>query len=227
MPGRVAVVDKDALKSSLQAGLRELNLDVSDEQVMQLLDYLELLVRWNSAFNLSGVKNPATMISRHLLDSLAISPFIDGEMILDAGTGAGLPGIPLAILHPEKQFVLLDSNGKKTRFLFQAKLALNLANITIENTRLEDYQCPPQIDIVVCRAFSSLSRMAQVCAAVVKGKCRLLAMKGNYPLAEIEELPAEFEIAAASEMTVPGQDGVRHLIEISLHPGNAVKSALT
>ncbi|MBL4819833.1 MAG: 16S rRNA (guanine(527)-N(7))-methyltransferase RsmG [Gammaproteobacteria bacterium] len=202
------------LREKLQSGLDELGLKITPEQVDMLLSFLEVLGKWNKKFNLSGIKKPSEMISRHLLDCLAVSPYIEGSVILDVGSGGGLPGIPLAILHPDKHFILLDSNGKKTRFLFQVKLALGLDNITIENKRIEDYQCTEQIDIVMSRAFSSLAKLVQSCASVAGENSKLLAMKGIYPTTEIEELPEGIKISRAIELTIPGIEGVRHLIEI-------------
>ena len=136
--------------------------------------------------------------------------------MLDIGSGAGLPGVPLAILNPDIHFVLLDSNGKKTRFLFQVKLALELENISIENNRIEHYQCPEQIDIVMCRAFASLPKLVQLCSEVVTGKCKILAMKGTYPASELKALPACYKDPKITKLSVPGIGSERHLVEITL-----------
>jgi 16S rRNA (guanine527-N7)-methyltransferase len=179
--------------------------------------YLALLDKWNRAFNLSGIKDPRQMVTRHVLDCLSVSPYLStAAVVLDIGSGAGLPGIPLAIFNPDKQLILLDSNGKKTRFLFQVKLALNLTNVTVENKRIEDYQCPSQIDIVISRAFASLNKLVQLSSPVAGGNGVLLAMKGSYPGEEIEELPAGVEVSRAVELTVPGVNESRYLIEIPL-----------
>lgn len=156
------------------------------------------------------------MVTRHVIDSLAISPFLQGNSILDIGSGAGLPGIPLAIFNPDRHFILLDSNGKKTRFLFQVKLALDLTNVSIENRRAEDYDCPDQIDIVVSRAFSSLGRLAKLASDTTGGCGVLLAMKGHYPADEVAALPEGFKVSKAIELQVPGIDEARYLIEIPL-----------
>ncbi|MDG1323156.1 MAG: 16S rRNA (guanine(527)-N(7))-methyltransferase RsmG, partial [Porticoccaceae bacterium] len=123
----------------LERGVKQLGLSCSDEQIHQLLIYLEMLDRWNQAYNLTAIKDPLEMIGLHLLDSLAVSPMLNGESCIDVGTGAGLPGVPLAIMNPNKKFTLLDSNGKKTRFLFQTKIELKLSNIQEVNTRVEKY----------------------------------------------------------------------------------------
>jgi 16S rRNA (guanine527-N7)-methyltransferase len=204
------------LKDKLQAGISELGLTASDHQLDLLMEYLSLLEKWNTTFNLSGIKKQADMVSSHVLDSLTISPHLKGKLILDIGSGAGLPGIPLAIMNPDIKFILLDSNGKKTRFLFQVKLALRLDNITIENKRIEHYQCPEQIDIVMSRAFSSLPHLVQICSKVIKGKCTLLAMKGTFPGSEIAELPECYGKPIITKLAVPGIVGERHLVEILL-----------
>jgi len=204
------------LRELLRSGIDALGLKASSQQLDILLQYLALLGKWNSAFNLSGIKNPVDMVTIHLLDSLAISPYIKSGLVLDIGSGAGLPGIPLAVMNPDTQFILLDSNGKKTRFLFQVKLALRLGNISIENKRIEHYQCPEQIDIVMSRAFSSLPKLVQLCSEAVTGKCKLLAMKGAYPTSEIDELPACYLDLKITKLSVPGINGERHLVEILL-----------
>lgn len=201
-----------AVMRELKKGAESLGL-AFQEQVFDSLDkYLSLLMKWNSSYNLSGITNPEEMVSRHLLDSLAVSPFLDGRLIADIGTGAGLPGIPLAIANPDKQFILVDSNGKKTRFLFQAKLALNLANVSIENCRIEHYQNKQQIDIVVSRAFASLSDMADKTSHLLSPSGYMLAMKGRYPTLEIDELDEGFTVSNVEKLRIPGEDGERHLV---------------
>lgn len=198
----------------LQAGMHALNITANEKQIASLLQYLNLLRKWNASFNLSGITEINEMVSVHLLDSLSLSPYLQGEHFVDAGTGAGLPGIPLAIIHPDKHFTLIDSNGKKTRFLFQVKLALNLGNITIENCRIEHYQSPRQIDMVMCRAFSSLEDTVSKTQQLLKKGSKLLAMKGRYPDQEIDQLPAGFEVTSIAKSGIPGSDSQRHVIEI-------------
>ena len=203
-----------SLTEQLKTGLSSLDLDLDNEKVEQLVQYLQLLDKWNKAYNLSGIKEVQRMVAYHLLDSLAIVPHIDGNIILDVGTGAGLPGIPLAICFPEKRFLLLDSNGKKTRFLFQVKMELGLDNIEVFHNRLETFQSQEQIDIVLCRAYATLAKVVSQCGHLMKADCRLLAMKGQFPEEEIVELPASFRFVKTNELNVPGVDGTRHLIEI-------------
>lgn len=198
----------------LQAGMHALNITANEKQIASLLQYLNLLRKWNASFNLSGITEINDMVSVHLLDSLSLSPYLRGEHFVDAGTGAGLPGIPLAIIHPDKHFTLIDSNGKKTRFLFQVKLALNLSNITIENCRIEHYQSSRQIDMVMCRAFSSLEDTVSKTQQLLKKGSKLLAMKGRYPDQEIDQLPAGFEVTSIAKSGIPGSDSQRHVIEI-------------
>lgn len=211
----------------LEAGLLTLGLVVSALQQEKLLRYLELLSKWNSAFNLTAVRDPHAMVSRLLLDSLTLAPFINADSILDVGSGAGLPGVPLAILYPHKQFVLLDSNGKKTRFLFQVKLALSLDNLDVENNRIEHYQSTRQIDIVTCRAFSSLAGTVELLGPLLSNSTRLLAMKGEDPEQEIADLPAGYTVSRIIPVTVPDIDVVRHIIEIRSTQSESTGGALT
>ena len=200
----------------LLQGCRQLGIKLTDQQVESLETYLELLVKWNRHFNLSGITDPLQMVGYHLLDSLAIAPYLRGGTVLDLGSGAGLPGIPLAVYTPDKRFYLLDSNGKKTRFLFQVKLALDLGNVSVANSRVEDYECPDQIDIVTSRAFAPLATMVKVASRVTGGSGMLLAMKGTYPAAEIDGLPDGYSVTRATPLDVPGVAGERYLIEIPL-----------
>jgi 16S rRNA (guanine527-N7)-methyltransferase len=150
----------------------------------------------------------------HLLDSLSINAYLYGSIIVDVCTGAGLPGIPLAIMNLEKNFLLIDSNGKKTRFLFQVKIALQLENISIVNTRIEHYQNQQQIDMVMCRAFSSLEDIVTKSQHLFGKKTKLLAMKGRYPEQELRELPAGFEVSRVIKLEIPGSETHRHFVEV-------------
>lgn len=203
------------LEKDLLAGLGLMELSLNDEQISNLLAYIRLLDKWNSRYNLSGITDLGQMVGLHLLDSLAIVRFVESaEVVLDVGSGAGLPGIPLAIACPQTRFVLLDSNGKKTRFLFQAKITLGLSNIEIENCRVEHYQSKHQIDMVVCRAFSSIADVLAKTRSLQSENFTLLAMKGSYPHHEIEELPKDFELADAVALEVPGVGASRQLIKV-------------
>lgn len=205
----------DAIKAQLDAGLEELSLSLSHAQKGKLTEYLALLLKWNTAFNLSGVKDASEMLSRHILDSLTLVPYMEGSRILDVGTGPGLPGVPLAICYPDKRFDLLDSNGKKSRFVFQAKLQLGLDNVTAQNARVERYKPDAVIDVIVSRAFSSLRDFVELTKHLVQpGRTRLVAMKGLYPEEELALLPEGFVVNKAQKVTVPGYTGERHIIEL-------------
>jgi 16S rRNA (guanine527-N7)-methyltransferase len=175
------------------------------------------------------------MVPLHLLDSLAISPYLEGERILDIGSGAGLPGIPLAIANPDKNFVLLDSNGKKTRFLFQVKVALELSNVEVVDARVDEYLSTPdtgEFSLITCRAFSSLSSIVKMIEKPLASGTKLLAMKGVYPHHEIAELQQDntlnstpnkasstdlnnyYKVESVIELTVPGVESQRHLVLI-------------
>jgi len=204
------------MAKQLEFGLNELGLSLSQEQQAKLLEYLGLLLKWNKAFNLTSVRDPAQMLSRHILDSLTMVDYMQGSHILDVGTGPGLPGIPLAICFPDKQFSLLDSNGKKTRFVFQAKLQLGLTNVEAVNQRVESYQSDKAIDIIVSRAFATLEDMIDVTKHLVQPEhTRLVAMKGIYPEQELAAIPTGFVMNKAERVSVPGYTGERHIIELT------------
>jgi 16S rRNA (guanine527-N7)-methyltransferase len=203
-----------ALEQELKQGLDRLNLTADDGQSAALISYLQLLKKWNRHFNLFAVDDLSAMVSRHLLDSLSLNAYLHGSRIIDVGTGAGLPGIPLAIMNPTRDFVLIDSNGKKTRFLFQVKIALQLENISIENTRIEHYQNQQQIDMVICRAFSSLEDMVSKSQQLFGKETKLLAMKGRYPQQELQSLPAGFEVNRVIKLDIPESEYQRHLVEV-------------
>jgi 16S rRNA (guanine527-N7)-methyltransferase len=157
------------------------------------------------------------MLTRHLLDSLAIAPFVSGQRLLDVGTGAGLPGVPLAILFPQRAFHLLDSNGKKTRFLFQVKTALGLDNMMVHQARVEDYRVTTPYDAVLSRAFASLQDMVQACRHLLAPGGSFLAMKGALPAGELDALGEDYPQRAVFPLHVPGLDEQRHLVVIA-HP---------
>lgn len=205
-----------SLKSSLQDGVRQLGLDLQAGQAETLLDYIELLTRWNQAYNLTAVREPGQMVVRHLLDSLAIAPFLQGRRLIDVGTGAGLPGVPLAVLYPEREFHLLDSNGKKTRFLFQVKTALGLDNMTVHHARVESFRDERAFDTVLSRAFASLEDMVEGCRHLAGDQGMFLAMKGTLPRQELAAVETSCEVAAVHTLSVPGLDEQRHLVELRL-----------
>jgi len=198
----------------LAQGSLELGVEVSPQQQEQLLAYLALLIKWNKAYNLTAVRNPDEMVSRHLLDSLSVVPHVReaGDNWLDVGSGGGMPGVPLAILFPERQFTLLDSNGKKTRFLTQVKLELKLANLEVIHSRVEAFTPEQPFSGIVSRAFSSLEDFSNWTRHLGDGQTQWLAMKGVHPDDELQALPADFRLTATQVLKVPGCQGQRHLL---------------
>jgi len=209
-----AVWSNMELDKSLAANLAQTGLKLDARARGLLLDYIALLVKWNRVYNLTSVRKPQDMLTRHILDSLVVLPYLQGPRVLDVGTGAGLPGIVLAIARPDWQLVLLDSSGKKLRFVRQAAADLGLGNVEVENVRIEDYRPQRPFDTIISRAFSSLDEMYRHCAPLCAPGGRILAMKGIYPLAEVEALADPSRVTAAHRLTVPGMDAQRHLIEM-------------
>lgn len=207
-----------SLQTRLQRGCDDLGLRVDEGQSEQLLTYLQLLQKWNAAYNLTAVRDPAQMVIRHLLDSLAVAPYLGADRSVDVGTGAGLPGVPLAILFPARRFDLLDSNGKKTRFLFQVKTALSLDNMQVHHQRVESFRPGGVYDAVLSRAFASLRDMVSACRHLLAPGGRFLAMKGSLNARELEDMTACGEVLAVHPLAVPGLDEQRHLLEIAPHP---------
>lgn len=203
------------LRQQLMAGAAEMKIMMSDHQVQLLLTYLSEFNKWNKAYNLSAVRDVREMIHRHLLDSLSVVPWINSkamENIIDVGTGGGLPGIPLAILFPNKGWTLLDSNGKKTRFLFHIKTLLGLANVTVENRRVEAFFPEQKFQAVISRAFASLSDMTQGCAHLLAQDGLFMAMKGQYPEEEIKVIADRYRVLETIKLQVAATQGERHLL---------------
>ncbi len=198
----------------LSLGAEQLAVELSPEKQERLLAYLALLIKWNKAYNLTAVRDPDEMVSRHLLDSLSVVPHVAalGGNWLDVGSGGGMPGIPLAILFPERRFTLLDSNGKKTRFLTQVKLELKLDNLEVVHSRVEAFTPERAFDGIVSRAFSSLEDFSNWTRHLGDGETRWLAMKGLHPDDELQALPADFHVETAHQLDVPGCQGQRHLL---------------
>ena len=201
------------LESDLAAGIAAMRLDVPADAQAKLLAYLDLLVKWNRAYNLTAVRDPVEMVSRHLFDSLAALPFVRGKNLADLGSGAGLPGIPLAIARPGLAVTLIESNGKKARFLREAVRSLPLANVRIEQARVQD--ATGTFDTIVARAFASLADMLAWGGHLLAPEGRWLALKGHADPAEIAAVPGTFRVTAVRALQVPGADGERCAIELA------------
>ncbi len=205
---------KESLLNSLKHRLSKLTLSVSESQCEKLVDFVLMMHKWNKAYNLTSVRDPEQMLVKHILDSIVIGPHLDRDTYIDVGTGPGLPGIPLAIIHPDKQFVLLDSLGKRVRFMKQAGFDLGLTNITPVQSRVESYSSHLKLDGVLSRAFASLKDMLYWCQHLVDSEGEFLALKGQFPEQEIEQMPTDFKIIETIALTVPDLEGERHLLKI-------------
>ncbi|MFE8070402.1 16S rRNA (guanine(527)-N(7))-methyltransferase RsmG [Marinobacteraceae bacterium S3BR75-40.1] len=201
-------------RSLLHQGLQTLQIAVTPEQEERLLAFLDLLAKWNKAYNLTAVRDPHEMVARHLLDSVSIAPWVTASRVLDVGAGGGLPGVPLAILAPERSFELLDSNGKKTRFLLQCKLELGLDNLTVHHCRAEDYQPRDGFELITSRAFTALANLVTWCEHLLAPGGRFLAMKGTFPEDEVADLSSGWALLEQHRLQVPGCEADRHLLMI-------------
>jgi len=209
------------LKPSLEAGLTALGLDHGF--AAPLLDYLALLARWNRTYNLTAVRDPREMVGKHLLDSLAMHPFVDdiarsGGNLADLGTGPGLPGIPLAIVKPGLRVTLVESNGKKARFLREAVRQLGLKDVRVAESRIEALDEPGAYDAITARALATLPLIVELGGHLLRPQGRLLAMKGIYPADEIAALPAGWALEHSYPLAVPGLDAERHLVVVGRQP---------
>lgn len=196
----------------LREGLAHMQLSLDEDKQQQLLAFLALLNKWNKAYNLTAVRNEGEMVSRQLLDSLSILPWVTTKHLLDVGAGGGLPGIPLAIVLPETRFTLLDSNGKKTRFLNQCVLELGLKNVDVIHGRAEDCKPEQPFSQISSRAFTALDNLVSWCGELLANNGSFLAMKGQYPDDEVAALPAGWQVSSRYSLSVPGADGERHLL---------------
>nr|WP_247687586.1 16S rRNA (guanine(527)-N(7))-methyltransferase RsmG [Pseudoalteromonas luteoviolacea] len=192
--------------------LAETEISLTENQKQQLVDYVGLLDKWNKAYNLTSVRDPKEMMVKHILDSLVVAPHLTGKHYIDVGTGPGLPGIVLAIALPDTEFVLLDSLGKRVRFLTQVKHALGLKNVTPVQSRVEEYQPSVKLDGVLSRAFASLQDMVQWCTHLIDSSGRFVALKGMYPQDELNCLPEGISLEQNITLQVPNLEGERHLI---------------
>jgi 16S rRNA (guanine527-N7)-methyltransferase len=198
--------------NDLKAALTANGYVLQPTVIEQLHAYLLLLEKWNQVFNLTAIRDIGEMITLHILDSLAITPFLVGQRIIDVGTGAGLPGIPLALTQPDKVFFLLDSNGKKTRFLNQVKLALGLKNVEVITARTEEFIPSAPFNSIVSRAFSSIPVMLAMTQHLVAHDGQFIAMKGTYPQEEIAQIPADFRVLEVHKLDITGLSAQRHVV---------------
>ncbi len=199
--------------NQIRAGLDELPFSTEEDLVDQLSAFIDRLVKWNKTFNLTAIRKAEDMVGQHLMDSLSIAPYLSGTRVLDVGSGAGLPGLPLAILYPDKNFILLDSNGKKTRFMTQVVIDLGLANVQVVHARVEEYM-ERRFDHVLCRAFAPLSIIVQKIAHLISENGTLLAMKGRIDEEAQLETGAPLRVDRVIPIHVPLVDGQRCLVEL-------------
>lgn len=207
---------KEPLRQQLEAGLKQMGLHFSVPEQQKLVHYIQLIARWNKVFNLTAIRDVEEMVSKHLLDSLVVQPYLESSLILDVGSGAGLPGIPFAITCPDKHFVLLDSNGKKTRFLTQAKIDLKLDNVEVIHQRVEDYQPTKDghriyFDVVTARAYTQTDNILTSTAHLQDENTIIMVMQGLRD----ESINIDgYTLVDSHKLDVAGLEGERHLLEI-------------
>jgi 16S rRNA (guanine527-N7)-methyltransferase len=204
---------------------RALGVVLSAEDAERLFTLLDEVERWNSRYNLTAIRTHERMVTHHLLDSLAIQPDLKGERIADVGTGAGFPGLPLALCNPQRQFTLIDSVAKKIRFLEHASRLLGLGNVRAIHTRVETLEVAAPFDTVVARAFAPLPELLSKVARLCGRQSRVLAMKGKWPKAEIEALPGSWHVIGSRELKIPGLESARCVIVLSADPGGSPAAA--
>lgn len=199
----------------LQAGLDQLGVSLSNNTRDQLLKYVGELLQWNKTYNLTAVRDADGMVIRHLLDSISVLSYVTDSRCLDLGTGAGLPGMVLAIINPEQQWTLLDSNGKKTRFLTHARISLGLNNVSVVNARVEKWQNGELFDGVISRAFTELSRFAELASPFCDTNGRVLAMVGKRPEIAVDDVIVTCRVQAITQLDVPFDEAERHLVQLN------------
>nr|WP_275974553.1 16S rRNA (guanine(527)-N(7))-methyltransferase RsmG [Shewanella algicola] len=203
------------LSVQLQTYLAEMKISATELQKKQLIGFVEMLAKWNKAYNLTSVRDPEQMLIRHIMDSLTVSPYLEGNRFIDVGTGPGLPGIPLAIMNPDREFVLLDSLGKRIRFQKQVQFELKINNITSVESRVEAYQPEDKFDGVLSRAFASIQDMLSWCHHLPKENGIYYALKGQLSEQELQQMPAGFSLVDTIVLHVPKLDEQRHLLKIA------------
>ena len=202
------------LDKLLQQGLQDMGMELATPVQEKLLAFLELLEKWNRSYNLTAVRDPEQMVPRHLLDSLTVLPYLQGPRVLDIGTGPGLPGIPLALARPDLEFVLLDSNAKKTRFATQAIHELGLKNVGIVQERVEKFHPEIKFDTLIARAFASIPDMLAASRHLCAARGRFLVMKGVFPQEELAAVTDGYR-AEVKALHIPGLDAARHVVVLT------------
>lgn len=202
----------DNSRQILQVGLEQLELEATEVQQKLLLAFVGLIEKWNKAYNLTAIRDRDEMLRLHILDSLAVLPFVTGQKIIDVGTGAGLPGIPLAILMPDIQFTLVDGNSKKTRFVQQAVLELQIKNVEVVHARVENLGRDGEYDAVLSRAFASLKDIMNLTEYLLQPEGVLVAMKGQVPESELNKIDRAYSV---SPIVVPGVEAERCVVRIN------------
>lgn len=202
------------LAQQLADGRRALNIACAADVDVKLLHYLRLLQKWNRVYNLTAVRDPREMVTRHLLDSLAIASYMAGRVV-DVGTGPGLPGIPLALVRSQLQFVLLDSNAKKTRFVVQAVTELGLENVEVVCKRVEEFKPSQAFDTLIVRAFAPIANVLAVSSHLCANHGRILIMKGKKPEQELASVPSDYNVTDVHAIAVPGLNARRHLVVVA------------
>jgi 16S rRNA (guanine527-N7)-methyltransferase len=196
----------------LKRGLIALGLTLERDVQQRLLDYIGLIEKWNRVYNLTAIREPEKMVSHHLLDSLAVSPHLHAKRLLDVGSGAGLPGIPLALATPDTQVILLDSNHKKAAFLHQAMMELKMNNAEVCSERVECWHTQNRFDVIISRAFSDMGEFVSVTRHLLAPGGIFAAMKGLHPYEEIDKLPPGCKVLQVLPLVIPGVDAARHLV---------------
>ena len=200
--------------TALERGLAALGVPLAGEAQAKLADYLALIEKWNRVYNLTAIREPGQMLAHHVLDSLSVAPHLAGTSLADVGSGAGLPGIPLALARPQTTVTLIESSHKKAAFLKQAAIELALPNVEVVNARVEACDPAKRYDVVISRAFSDLPEFVTLAGRLCAEGGVLAAMKGVYPYEELAQLPAPYRMREVIALTVPGLDAERHLVLI-------------
>ena len=207
--------DRNALAQVLRAGIAEMQLDVSPAQQEQLLDYLALMFKWNSVYNLTSLRDPMQMVTHHLLDSLAAVPaFAGAKNVLDVGAGGGLPGIVLAVARPDMKVSMIDTVHKKTAFLTQVKAQLGLSNVSVYTMKVQELEVSDKFDVITSRAFADLSDFVEWSSHLLAEQGSYIALKGVAPEDERQRLPAEWKVTKVEPLQVPRLGAERHLVFI-------------